>query len=103
VVIALEVHICDQRRSYVARFQTADQALDFMARRMPSSGRYELDPQQYPYGNHAICELEAEPLVPPAGPVGEDVLRLLDVLYPQCEHGLSLDLCAGPGHYPPDM
>lgn len=20
-----------------------------------------------------------------------------------CEHGMSLDLCAGPGHYPPDF
>jgi hypothetical protein len=23
-------------------------------------------------------------------------------LYPQCEHGMSLWLCAGPGHYPAD-
>jgi len=24
-------------------------------------------------------------------------------LYPECEHGLSLSLCTGPGHYPADM
>ena len=28
---------------------------------------------------------------------------LLDKLYPSCEHGLSLNLCAGPGHYPHDF
>jgi len=27
-MIALEIHICDQRRSYLARFATEDQALD---------------------------------------------------------------------------
>lgn len=29
--------------------------------------------------------------------------RLLAVLFPECEHGLSLAMCAGPGHYPMDM
>lgn len=29
--------------------------------------------------------------------------RLHAALYPLCEHGMSLDLCAGPGHYPMDM
>lgn len=29
--------------------------------------------------------------------------RLLDALYPRCEHGMDLALCAGPGHYPMDM
>ena len=28
---------------------------------------------------------------------------LLDKLYPSCEHGLSLSLCAGPQHYPYDF
>ncbi|AVD99370.1 hypothetical protein SEA_BILLNYE_198 [Streptomyces phage BillNye] len=27
---------------------------------------------------------------------------LQEALYPSCEHGLSLSLCAGPGHYPMD-
>lgn len=26
-----------------------------------------------------------------------------EALRPPCEHGLSASLCAGPGHYPPDM
>lgn len=28
---------------------------------------------------------------------------LMDFLSPTCEHGLSLSLCAGPGHYPADL
>lgn len=35
-----------------------------------------------------------------AEPVGEE---LMEFLSPTCEHGLSLTLCAGPGHYPADM
>lgn len=35
---------------------------------------------------------------------GGDMGALLeDFLYPKCEHGLSLRLCAGPGHYPSDL
>lgn len=33
-------------------------------------------------------------------PIGAE---LLEFLSPTCEHGLSLMLCAGPGHYPADM
>lgn len=28
---------------------------------------------------------------------------MAEVFYPICEHGLSADLCAGPGHYPADL
>ncbi len=29
--------------------------------------------------------------------------RLASALYPLCEHGMSLSLCAGPSHYPMDI
>jgi hypothetical protein len=44
------------------------------------------------YGNHAWFELEDAPIDQRYG-------RLLDFLYPQCEHGLSLQNCYGPQHY----
>lgn len=31
--------------------------------------------------------------------VGDEFTRLLAVLYPTCEHGMSADLCMGPEHY----
>jgi len=83
--VALEVHICDQRRSYTAEFASGDQAVAFMTRNA---------------ANHSITEMEDRPVAPMYGPVTPDVIRLLDALYPQCEHGLSLELCYGPQHYP---
>lgn len=44
---------------------------------------------------HAPFEIESEP-------IGDDLPNLIDHLYPLCEHGLSLDLCDGPNHYPMD-
>lgn len=76
--IVLDVHICDQRRSYLARFSTEAQAIDFMSVRGST---------------HAVTELEEYP-------VPRSCEKLLDVLYPTCEHGLSADLCMGPNHYP---
>jgi hypothetical protein len=75
--ITLEVHICDQRRSYLAHFATEDQALAFVA------GRSH---------DHAFYEAEGAAL-----PSSAD--RLLEWLYPTCEHGLSQSLCVGPEHY----
>jgi hypothetical protein len=36
-------------------------------------------------------------------PVDRAYERLIEALYPICEHGLELAMCAGPGHYPMDM
>ena len=36
-------------------------------------------------------------------PIDRAFGRLIEALYPQCEHGLDLASCAGPGHYPMDM
>lgn len=78
--IKLEVHICDQRRSYLATFygsRAEDQAIAFIERKSAT---------------HAFHEVEAEPIFPTFG-------RLLERLYPTCEHGLSLSNCYGPQHY----
>lgn len=77
-MITLEIHICDQRRSYTARFSTEQQALDFLAPRGMT---------------HAVHEVEAHPLDYATCP------RLLEFLYPACEHGLSASNCYGPQHY----
>jgi hypothetical protein len=83
--VALEVHICDQRRSYIARFASGDLAVAFMDRRA---------------GDHAFSEIEDEPIAPVWGPVTEDVLRLLSRLYPLCEHQMDASMCCGPDHFP---
>lgn len=58
--------------------QAEDHALAFLARRDAA---------------HEVEEL----------PIDAQYGRLLDALNPLCEHGMSLALCAGPGHYPMDM
>jgi len=77
--IALEIHVCDQRRSYRARFATEDQALAFVRARWDTT-------------NHAFHELESEPI--PA-----TCVELLGLLYPTCEHGMDLANCYGPQHW----
>ena len=78
--VTLEIGVCDQRRSYLAAFATEDQALAFIGQRQAT---------------HAVTETE-ESQIPASWS------RLLDLLYPTCEHGLSASLCDGPGHYPAD-
>lgn len=75
--IVLDVHICDQRRSYVATFANEQQALDFIASRSST---------------HAFHEIAT-----PADIRAWE--RLYALLYPTCEHGLSADLCGGPMHW----
>lgn len=96
-MIKLEVHYCGtwenlvngrqflwQGHSVTTEFASAAQAVDLISSR----------------DGLAIAELEDEPVRPAIGPVNQDVLRLLEILYPHCEHGLSADLCMGPNHYP---
>lgn len=73
----LEIHICDQRRSYLATFTTQEQAVAFMTSRSST---------------HAISEIQDQP-------VPDDWTDLLEALYPTCEHGMSLNLCEGPDHF----
>jgi len=83
-MIKLEVDIIDQRRCYRVSFATEDQAIDFINRKHAT-------------GNHVVSEYALED---GSGSAGLGNPRLSAVLYPQCEHGLSLALCMGPQHYP---
>lgn len=89
----LEVHICDERRSYLVGFATEQQALDFIARKNAEAEAWRVEAGAAPWaGGHAYSEIEPCPI-----PEGWD--RLYAVLYPTCEHGLSAALCYGPEHY----
>lgn len=78
-MIRIDIHICDQRRTYRASFATEQQALAF------------LTPRTSTHAFHLIDEPEA------VAAAGWDAL--LDFLYPTCEHGLSASNCYGPQHY----
>lgn len=82
--VALRVSTDGGWHTFIARFADADQAIAYIGRKSAVA---------------SFDEIEDELLTPVCGPVAEDVLRLLDVLYPQCEHGLSLALCGGPMHW----
>lgn len=75
-MIALEIHICDQRRSYVARFSAEDQAIAFLAKRSAT---------------HAWSETKEEP-------ISGEHKKLMEYLYPLCEHQMLGD-CYGPNHF----
>jgi hypothetical protein len=77
--IVLDIHICDQRRSYRTVFAGPDanaMALAFCRSRSAT---------------HAFHEVEAEPLDP--------TTDLYAFLYPVCEHGMPQSSCYGPQHY----
>lgn len=65
---------------FLVRFSTEDQALAYIERKRGTVEVWEIE--------------ESEHAVP------DQYERLLEVLHPTCEHGLSLSLCHGPGHYP---
>lgn len=76
--IKLEIHHCKNRVSYIAIFEGGEnQVLAFIEERKST---------------HAIFEIKDSP-------IPEECARLLDRLYPTCEHGLSESLCFGPAHY----
>lgn len=75
--IRLEAHICDQRRNYLVEFATEDQALKF------------IEEKKSTHAFHTFTNF----------PIDEKYTRLLDVMHPTCEHGLSEANCLGPDHY----
>ncbi len=76
----LEVHICDQRRSYVAAFANEASAVDFIARKGLTCAFHEVA----------------------SSPIPDDWNALYEILNPTCDHGLSAHLCYGPAHYASD-
>jgi hypothetical protein len=46
---------------------------------------------------HLVLSIDQE------DPAWDNAPLMLGAMYPSCEHGLSLHLCAGPGHYPAGM
>jgi len=78
MTITIEVFRNGSDHSYRAHFPSEDQALDFIATRTQT---------------HSFRELEDHQLPEDCNP------DLQAALYPKCEHGLFLDLCAGPQHY----
>lgn len=77
-MVTLEIHICRERRSYLASFSTPQQAVAFIERKSST---------------HNFSEIKAQPIPEQ----GWDAL--LDALYPTCEHGMSEGSCYGPMHF----
>lgn len=91
--LVLDVHICDERRSYPVGFATEQQALDFIARKTAEAEAWRAETGAAPWaGGHAYSEIESSPI-----PEGWD--RLYALLYPTCEHGLLEANCYGPDHW----
>ena len=82
-MITLHLHICNERRGYNVIWEGPNAEADAL-KYITDRGR-----------THAVWERESDP-------VGLEYGKLLDYLYPTCEHGLSEWLCEGPNHYPSD-
>lgn len=80
--IALNTYVCALGHSYKATFVGPD--ADAMAARFIEERS----------STHAFCLWNEEEHT------DEEMPLTMAVLYPQCEHGLSLQLCYGPDHYP---
>lgn len=69
--------------TFVAKFSNVEQAISYIERKS-SDANFAL-----------MAELDQRRM-------SEEEGAVWDHLNPRCEHGLSLSLCAGPGHYPQD-
>lgn len=78
--IVLEMHICDQRRSYRVTFTG------------PRAEEFALAYVEARVTTHAVHELDDRP-------VPDQYAALLEWLHPACPHGLDLANCYGPQHY----
>lgn len=92
--LVLAVAVCDQRREYLVTFPAGldDVAAAFIADRL-QGGAYATGE----WGNHAFGEI----LPADGSPAACHSVwpKVVELLYPLCEHGLSADLCMGPDHY----
>lgn len=87
MAITLDVHVCatyvgsrlHSGHTFTATFATEDQAIDYIGRKSSTCAFWTRDDSPID---------------------GYD--RLMEVLFPTCEHGLSESLCMGPAHYATD-
>lgn len=93
--VTLEITTNGGWHRYTAHFTSGDQAIEYVNRKSAE----DMERTGQPYGDHSVHELEDAPIYPHCGPVTPDILRLGEYLYPQCDHGMSLDLCMGPDHF----
>ncbi len=107
--IKLEVHICDQRRSYAVTFegpQAENMALAFMAARRATHVVSEWMDYDEVDRYDEDGEFRGMTQVPSEGQPhlidGIAYPRLYAALNPTCEHGMSAWLCYGPAHYASD-
>ena len=78
--IALRMTACKTGHSYIVKFygeDAEDHALAFFDRKGMT---------------HVIEEVEGDF-------IDQGYKRIIEKLYPLCEHGMSADLCSGPQHY----
>ena len=78
--ITLEVALCEANRFINVKFDSDKVAADYIAK---NKNRFAFH----------LEDFDSLPL---------DWDLTYEALFPQCEHGLSAWLCAGPGHYPAD-
>lgn len=87
----LEMHICDQRRSYIVEFYRECDVIAFIRRR--EEANETLRANGVFGGGYAWFPVEESP-------IPEQWDALYHLLFPMCEHRMSADLCWGPNHYP---
>jgi hypothetical protein len=82
--ITLDIHICAERRGYRVTWE---------GRNIEARVIAFLDSRRSTHAFHEVEDAWVNGWIYP---------ELFDYMYPQCEHGMLLTLCYGPGHYPPD-
>lgn len=78
--IKLEIRTQGGYHRFVATFANQEQAIEYFERQASVASFSEVE----------------------GAPISGNHTRLLAVLYPTCEHGLSESLCYGPAHYASD-
>lgn len=101
--VTLDVDLCSERVCTTITFRSGDDAIAYLSRNSHRVDVHEIVPEVRYFGRGAGQIEWVDPDVTPSiafGPQTPDIERLIDRLYPQCDHGLALDLCMGPDHYP---
>lgn len=92
--LTIEVHVCDERRSFIVSFDGPAAHAEATALRYMDHLNEQAKHAGYTWGNYAFHLDESNP------PSPEQFPKLYDRLFPLCGHGMSLDLCEDPiNHY----